>query len=79
MKKSKRKINWINIILALVFLICCYLVIHDLYIILIKPIITSYLTGWTWLGLITFIIALVFAIFIFDYFVDYYNKNKKDL
>lgn len=79
MKKYKRKINWTNIILAIIFLACAVLVIYDLFIILIQPIITSYVTGWTWWGLITFIIALVIAIFIFEYFVDYYNNNKKDL
>ena len=79
MKKYKRKINWTNIILAIIFLVCTGLVAYDLFILLVQPIFTSYVTGWTWWGLFTFIVALIIAIFIFDYFVDYYNKNKKDL
>ena len=33
-------------------------VINDLYKVIIQPWFTSYVVGWTWLGLITFIFCL---------------------
>lgn len=71
---KKRKIKWINVALTIVLIICASIVLHDLYVILLEPIFTSMVRGWTWYGLITFVIALVICGFIIDYFSDELSK-----
>lgn len=73
---KKRKLNVDNIIIALVFLISSILVFHDLYVIVLKPIITTMVYGWTWYGLLIFVIALIASIITGEYLL---KEIKKDL
>lgn len=72
--KNHRKIKWENIVLSIIFVICALIVLHDLYVLLIEPIFTTMIKGWTWYGLLTFIIALIKGCIILDYFIDELNK-----
>lgn len=73
-KIRKRKINKKNVILLMLLLICTALVIHDLYFILIQPIINGQSAGWTYFGFITFILAIFLGGNIIDYFIDEFKK-----
>ena len=73
-----RKIKWKNVGLTIILIICAGIVLHDLYVLLIEPILTTMVKGWTWYGLLTFIIALITSCSIIDYFNDELNI-KKDL
>ncbi len=75
MKNKRRKINWENIVLLIILTVCTIIVLHDLYVLIVMPWINSNVLGWTWWGLLTFIIALVFAMNIIEYFIDEINKN----
>lgn len=74
MKRTKRKINKkklaIFIALAIVFIFCAYIVLHDLYMLTIYSWITGKMAGWTWYGFITFILACMTISVIWDYFND---------
>lgn len=73
---KKRKLNVDNIIIALVFLASSIIIFHDLYVIVIKPILTTMVYGWTWYGLFIFIIALIVSIITGEYLL---KEIKKDL
>lgn len=73
-----RKIKWKNVGLTIILIICAGIVLHDLYVILIEPILTTMVRGWTWYGLLTFIIALTTSCSIIDYFNEELAE-KKDL
>ena len=68
-----------NMLLILVATLCFYIVLHDLYIILILPWFESSSAGWTWFGFITFITSFYMILKIISYFVNYCDlaKNKK--
>jgi len=66
----KRRINWEKVILSIIFLICIFVIVKDLYMITVHAWITGQYCGWTLFGFITFIIALVMSIIIFDYFME---------
>ncbi len=77
---KKRKIKWGNVFKAIILLNCIGLVIHDFYYITIK------LYSWTWLGFITFILATVVGIVIYDDFEEqiknipsYKPRHAKDI
>lgn len=72
--KKHRKVKWENVALSIIFVICSLIVLHDLYVLLIKPIFTTIVNGWTWYGLLTFSIALTIGCIIFDYFIDELKK-----
>lgn len=74
-KNKKRNIKWRNIALTIILLICALIVIHDLYVIVLEPFVTSMVRGWTWYGLGTFIIALIVGGCILDYFSDEINRK----
>lgn len=69
------KLNYENIFIALLFMLSTSVVLHDLYILLIKPFLTTYAEGFTWLGLITFGFAFVISITTFDYLYEYEKKT----
>ena len=73
---KKRKLNIDNIIITLLFLLSLCLVFHDLYVIVIKPLLTTMIYGWTWYGLFIFIIALIVVMITGEYLL---NEIKKDL
>ena len=57
MKKFIKKVKWLNVIKALVFIACVGLVIHDFYMVAISQFFTGVMVGWTMFGFITFIMA----------------------
>ncbi|MBQ7307317.1 MAG: hypothetical protein IJW82_02210 [Clostridia bacterium] len=76
MKKNKKKlkIKWKNVSLAVILLMCIGLILHDIFMITIYSWITGNLYGWTWLGLLTFILAIGIGGEIIEYFDDEINK-----
>lgn len=61
-----KKINKKNVAKLIVLIGSLGIVIYDLFMILIYPIITGELTGWTNLGFATFIISLIISISIIE-------------
>lgn len=61
-----KKINKKNVVKLIVLIGSLGLVIYDLFMILIYPVITGKLTGWTSLGFATFIISLIVSISIIE-------------
>lgn len=76
MKRTKKrlKIKWNNIALLVILLLCAYIVIHDLFMITIYSFVTNNLIGWTWYGLITFMISAGATKEISEYFCEEINK-----
>jgi len=72
--KKKIKIKWDNVALLLIMLVCGGVVIHDVFMITIYSWITSYMVGWTWYGLITFLLALFIGGEILEYFIEKIKK-----
>lgn len=75
MKNKKTKIRWDNVALLIILLFCIVIVFHDIYLIIIQPLINGQFACWTWLGLIIFMPALVIGGLIIDYFIDEINKQ----
>lgn len=73
-KNKKFKIKWKNVSLAVILLMCIGLILHDIFMITIYSWITGNLYGWTWLGLLTFILAIGIGGEIIEYFDDEINK-----
>lgn len=73
----KRKINYENIFIALITLICYGIVVHDLYMITIHGWITGNLVQFTALGLVTFFVSFGTAIFFTCYLNDYIKEQEK--
>lgn len=61
-----KKINKKNVAKLIVLIVNLEIVIYDLFMILIYPIITGELTGWTSFGFATFIISLIISISIIE-------------
>lgn len=85
MKKKRLKINWLNVIKLIVFIICVSMIIHDLYLLTIYSFITGNLYGWSWFGLLTFILFCSIADIIYEDFEEqiksiqsYRPKHAKD-
>lgn len=72
--KKKVKIKWLNIALTLIFLLCVYVVLHDLYMITIYSWINNQMVSWSWFGLIIFLLALTIGGDIFEYFIEETTK-----
>lgn len=68
----KTKIRWGNLVRAFLFIGSLLVIIHDLYMVTISQFVTGYMVGFTCLGLITFIVAIMILI-------DNGNKLKKEL
>lgn len=73
-----KKKNIKNILLILVLLVCAMVVFHDLYLLIIYPLLTTNLVGFTWFGFLTFLIAIITGSLIIDYFIGVLNiyENK---
>ena len=65
-----KKIKWINVIKAVVFLFCIVMILHDLYMLTFASWISGELYGWTWYGLLTFILFCSIAGMIYDDFEE---------
>jgi len=70
-----KKVKWLNVIKLLVLIVCLGVVIHDLYMVIVYPLITSNLVGWTYWGLFTFFISLCFAYEICEDFKEEIKKS----
>ena len=57
--KAKRKINWLAVIEAILFLGSLAVIIHDFYMVTVYSWIHSITVGWTWFGLGTLFIAFM--------------------
>lgn len=68
MKKKRLKIK--NVVKLFVFILCVYMILHDLYMITLHGYITGQHCGWTWLGFMTFILFCVIAGFIYEDFEE---------
>lgn len=64
MKKTKIKV--INIFKLIILAACLGLIIYDLYMLLIYPIITKFLTSWTIYGFLTFVLAVIISLNIIE-------------
>lgn len=64
MKKTKIKV--INIFKLIILTACLGLIIYDLYMLLIYPIITKFLTSWTIYGFLTFVLAVIISLNIIE-------------
>lgn len=70
MKKNKKiKINWKNVILMCLLLGCCGLIGNDLLALFFS------LAQFTYVGVISHILAWMIAVSIYDYLDDYANKK----
>lgn len=72
--KKKIKIKWLNVALVVVFLMCLYVILHDMFMLTIYSWITGKMVGWTWFGFLTFILAGAIGGQIFEYFEEEINK-----
>lgn len=64
-----KKIKWKNVFITMLFLTSGGLIIHDLFMLTIYPIITSYTTTLSVLGCLT----LGLAIYVFSNCCEYFN------
>lgn len=74
---KKRKINYENIIIALITFISYMVVLHDLYMITIYGWITGNQAQFTTLGMVTSFVAFGIAIFFTCYLSDYVKEQEK--
>ena len=63
-----KRIKWGNVIKGLVFVFCIGIVLYDAYMLTIGSWVSGGMYGFTWLGLITFILFLAIAGSIYDDF-----------
>lgn len=75
--KALRKIKWLSVLELLLFFGCLALVIHDLYMLTIYSWIKSISVSFTWLGLGTFVIALMVIGVIYDDLEEKVNNPTK--
>lgn len=65
-----RKLNYTNILKFILFMVCMSVIIDDTIKLVIEPFITSYLTTFTWLGVVTFGMSITIVTVIYDDFKD---------
>lgn len=73
---KKRKINWINVIKAVVFIFCISMIIHDIFMLTVYGWITGNLYGWSWFGFLTFILFCSIACIIYEDFDEQIKKTS---
>lgn len=66
----KIRIKWFNVLGTILFILCLCLVLTDIFYITIYPILTSYITTFTWFGIITFSFSLSYVIHFIEYFIE---------
>ena len=69
-----KRIKWNNVLKTILFLVALYIVIYDFYYIVISPFVTSYITTWSWIGIITNFASLYYVI---EYTIDFNKQMKK--
>lgn len=68
---KKKRINYFNVMITIVFLFCIGFITRDLYILMFK------FATWTIFGFITFLIVLYITIKIGEYLSKESNKGKR--
>lgn len=74
---TMKKINWKNVSLLIVLVICAIRVVKDVFMLTIVSFITGKLYTFTWFGAITFVTALIIGSVICVYIVEYINEKEK--
>lgn len=74
--KKVRKIKWLNVIKLMVFVLCVCGILHDIYVLTIKTAITGNMYGFTWFGLITFLLLFGVAVCIY---ADFEEQTKSTI
>ena len=75
--KAKRKINWLGVIEAILFLGSLAVIIHDFYMVTVYSWIHSITVGWTWFGLGTLFIAFMVASITYEDLEERANRPIK--
>ena len=80
-----KKVKWKNVIKLLILLLSIIVILHDLYMLTFASWISGQLYGWTWYGLLTFILFCSIASMIYEDFEEqiksiqsYRPKHAKD-
>lgn len=68
--KKKTKLNWRNISKVIVFVICLGFIMYDFYMLMIYPMFTGQMVGWTMIGFISFVAALFMLVSIYEDFKE---------
>lgn len=68
--KKKIRLNWKNIGKVIIFIICFGFVMYDFYMLGIYPILTGKLVGWTMMGFMSFVTALIMLASIYEDFKE---------
>ena len=76
--KKKTKLNWRNISKIIVFVICLGFIMYDFYMLMIYPIFTGQMVGWTMIGFISFVAALFMLVSIYEDFKEE-TKNVSNI
>lgn len=66
----KKRIKWNNVFKTILFILCLCLVLTDLFFIVISPMIDSYITTWSWFGILTFSFSLAYVLWFIEYFIE---------
>ena len=75
--KAKRKINWLAVIEAILFLGSLAVIIHDFYMVTVYSWIHSITVGWTWFGLGTLFIDFMVASITYEDLEERANRPIK--
>lgn len=67
---KKRKIKWINVVKAVLFIFCISMILHDIFMVTVYGWITGSHHGFTWFGFITFILFFMITGFIYEDFEE---------
>ena len=73
---KKKKIKWINVVKAIVFVFCISMILHDVFMLTIGSWISGNLYGWTWFGFLTFILFCGIAGIIYEDFEEQIEKTQ---
>lgn len=77
-----KKINYKNVFKLIIFVICAGIIVYDLYMLIIYPIVSGVLTGWTIFGFTSFISSIYICADIYEQIKNVSNtgtvkhKNK---
>lgn len=74
---KRRKINFENIFISFIVVICFAIVVHDVYMITVYSWIKGTVVQFTALGLVTFVVALITCAFFSCYLNDYIKEQEK--
>ncbi len=69
-----KKVKWLNVAKAIIFVYCVGLVLHDSWIVGFSYWFTGQEVGFTWYGLLTYITAL----FIIDAFIEDFKEQTQE-